>query len=268
MIPAKLILSLTFNTTAKPFAKRWTIINVMDSNQVVHDDLSNTPRYPAGIPGKFDRDGNVQPFPGNSIVCHLAQSSALYASLLRLYEKLRVYPHSHLYTLLPPSSWHMTVFEGACGKVRKPGYWPSDLPFDAPLADCTDHFARKLSSFDLQCDPPYRMRVEGIDPLEIGIGIHLEFRDAEEEARFRRLRDRISETLNLRHPGHESYGLHLSIAYLLRYPTGGQKAGLSQFVLDCLKDAPVDFELGAPEFCTFEDMFAFERLFYLKSQGS
>lgn len=240
----------------------------MDPESEVHDD-SNTPsQYPAGIPGKFDKDGNVQRFPGNTLVCHLSQSSKLYASLLALYEKLRTSPLSHLYALLPPSSWHMTVFEGVCDEVRKPGYWPSDLALDSPLADCTAHFAEKLSVLDLRCDLPYRMVVRGVDPLETGIGLHLEFRDAEDEVQFRDLRDRISEVLNLRHPGHESYGLHFSLAYLVRHPTDDQKRGISKVVLDHLKDAPVEFELGAPEFCTFEDMFAFKRLSYLKNQGS
>jgi hypothetical protein len=234
----------------------------------IHEDENTPTQYPPGTPGKFDKDGNVQPFPGNTIVCHLAQSSALYASLLGLYEKLRASRLSHLYALLPPPSWHMTVFEGVCDQVRKPGYWPSDVPSDAPLADCTAHFAARLAAFDLRCDPPYRMCVRGIDPLEVGIGIHLEFRDREEEARVRGLRDRISDTLKLRHPGHESYGFHFSLAYLLRKLTDEQKAELSKLVLDHLEEAAVDFELGAPEFCTFEDMFAFKRLFYLRNQDT
>lgn len=240
----------------------------MSPGQELQYNQDTSHKYPSGIPGKFDKDGNVQPFPGNTIVCHLSQTSELYASLLELYEKLRTSPHSHLYTLLPPPSWHMTAFEGVCDHVRKPGYWPSDLPLDAPLADCTAHFAEKLSTFDLQCNPPYRMCVRGLDPLEVGIGLHLEFRDAEQEARFRALRDRISETLGLRHPGHESYGLHLSLAYLLRFPTADQKAEILKLVLDHFESSTVDFELGAPEFCTFENMFAFERFFYLGSQGS
>ncbi|KAJ9160928.1 DUF1868-domain-containing protein [Coniochaeta hoffmannii] len=241
----------------------------MSSGKEKCDDQDEaSPRYPAGIPGKFDKDGNVQRFPGNTIVCHLSQSSDLYASLLGLYQKLRASPHAHLYTLLPPPSWHMTLFEGVADQVRQPAYWPSDLPLDTPLAECTDHFAKKLALFDLQCDPPYRMCVRGLDPLKIGIGIHLEPRDAEEESRLRGLRDRISEALNLRHPGHESYGLHFSLAYLLRHLTEEQDADISKLVLDHLQDAPTDFELGAPEFCTFEDMFAFKRLFYLKNQVS
>ena len=70
-------------------------------------------KYPKGIPHKFDPDGNVQPFPGNTIICHLSPSSEIYASVQVLYQKLKEHPLSHLYTMLPPSSWHMTVFEGA-----------------------------------------------------------------------------------------------------------------------------------------------------------
>lgn len=240
----------------------------MGPEQEIDQTDSTRSPYPAGIPEKFDKDGSVQRFPGNTIVCHLSQTSKLYASLLGLYEKLRASHLSHLYTLLPPPSWHVTIFEGVCDQVRKPGYWPSDLPADASLADCTAHFAEKLSAFDLACDPPYRMCVQGIDPLEIAIGIRLGFRDAEEEARLRELRARLSHMLKLRHPGHDSYGLHLSMAYLLRHLTDDQKTELSRLILDHLKDAPVNFELGAPEFCTFEDMFAFKRLFYLKNHGS
>ncbi|KAB5554620.1 RNA ligase/cyclic nucleotide phosphodiesterase [Coniochaeta sp. 2T2.1] len=220
----------------------------MSPEQEVHRDKNTPSEYPRGIPWKFDKDGNVQPFPGNTIVCHLSQTSDLYASLLQLYEKLRTSPLAHLYTLLPPPSWHMTVFEGVCDQVRKPGYWPSDLPVDAPLEECTARFAEELSAFDLRCDPPYRISVRGIDPLQIGIGVHLEFTDAAEEALFRGLRDRISETLSLRLPGHETYGLHISIAYLLRILTDEQDAEIRKLVLDHLGDAPKEVEFGAPDF--------------------
>jgi hypothetical protein len=225
------------------------------------------PPYPLGIPGKFDIDGNVQPFPGNTIVSHLAPSSALYASMLELYAKLEKSHLAPLYALLPPSSWHMTVFEGVCDQVRKPEFWSVDVPLDAPLEKCTSVFAERLSAFDLQCSPPYLMRVAGFDPFEIGIGVHLEPRTAEEDARLRGLRDELSDTLKIRHPSHDTYGLHFSIAYLLRHLTPDQHSELRTLVIDHCKTMPVEFELGAPEFCTFEDMFAFKRQFYLKSQA-
>jgi hypothetical protein len=48
--------------------------------------LSQHKKYPTGIPDKFDPDGNVQPFSGNTIICHLLPSSEIYASMQVLYE--------------------------------------------------------------------------------------------------------------------------------------------------------------------------------------
>jgi hypothetical protein len=158
----------------------------------------------------------------------------------------------------------MTIFEGVCDQIRRPGSWPTDLPLDAPLDEVTAHFTSKLTGFELKYDgPPYRMRVDGMDPLEVGIGIHLEARTAEEGRRIRGLRDRLADALELKHPGHERYGLHFSAAYLLRRLSDEQERQVRELVLGCLEGVDKEFELGAPEFCTFGDMFAFKRLFYL-----
>ncbi|KAJ7920789.1 RNA ligase/cyclic nucleotide phosphodiesterase [Mycena leptocephala] len=226
------------------------------------------PKYPPGVPYKFDPDGNVQRYPGNTFICHLSPSSEpeLYKSLLALYHKLENSHLSHLYTLLPPSSWHMTVFEGSCDQVRNSSRWPDDLSTDAPFEECTSLYEKKLSSFDLQCDPPYRISITGFDPLYSGIGVHLEPYTPEENTRIRDLRDRLSKLLHIRTKNHNTYGLHLSLAYLLRFLTEDQEKELMKLLMDHFDGMPKQFELGPPEFCTFEDMFAYRRLFYLKNQ--
>lgn len=228
----------------------------------------DSPKYPPGVPSKFDPDGNVQHFPGNTIISHLSPSSEpeLYNSMLALYDKLKNSHLSHLYTLLPPSSWHMTVFDGVCDQVREPSRWPNDLSIDASLQECTSLFGKKLSSFDLQCDPPYRLSITGFEPLLIGIGVHLEPSTIGENTRIRELRDRLSNALYIRRSNHKTYGLHLTVAYLLRFLTEEQDKELRKLLMDHFDGMPKQFELGAPEFCTFEDMFAFKRLFYLKNQ--
>ncbi|KLU82480.1 hypothetical protein MAPG_01552 [Magnaporthiopsis poae ATCC 64411] len=234
-------------------------------------DSASRPEFPNGVPSKFDRDGNVQHFPGNTILCHLSPSSSLYASLLVLHKKLEDSPFAGLITLLPPASWHMTVFEGVCDQVRKPGFWPSDLAPDAALAECDVHFERKLRPLELSdgggvSPPPYRVQVVGVDPLEVGIGLTLQPMDEDEGARIRGLRDRLSGLLLIRHPQHAEYGLHLSMAYLLRHLTADQERELRALVESHFDELPVGFELGAPEFCRFKDMFAFERVMYLSDQ--
>ncbi|KAK3329794.1 RNA ligase/cyclic nucleotide phosphodiesterase [Apodospora peruviana] len=225
----------------------------------------NRPEYPIGVPSKFDRDGNVQLFPGNTIVAHLSPSSELYQSMLLLHNKLASLSGRFALAMLPPPSWHMTVFEGVCDKVRSPaGFWPCDLATDATLEECTKHFAVKLKNFELETGtPPYRCRITGFSDLEVGVGVHVEFETADEERRVRRLRDRLAERLEIRHPQHDRYKLHLSMAYLLRHLTEEQKRELTGVLMGHFEEMPKRFELGRPEFCTFENMMRFDRLFYL-----
>jgi hypothetical protein len=225
------------------------------------------PEYPRGVPSKFTPDGAVQPFPGNTIVCHLSPSAPLFAAMQRLYAALAASPLAPLYTLLPPASWHMTVFEGVCDQVRDPAHWPAPevAAPDASLAEVTAAFAARLQGFEPgeAGRPPYRMRVVGYDPLKVGIGLTVVGETDEELARLRGLRDRLAERLGMRFPQHAVYGLHLSMAYLLRHLNEEQERGLKALLDSFLGDVGVPFELGTPEFCTFEDMFRFDRVMYL-----
>ncbi|KAF3809827.1 hypothetical protein GCG54_00014040 [Colletotrichum gloeosporioides] len=223
------------------------------------------PLYPAGVPSKFAPDGAVQAFPGNTIVCHLSPSDPLYVSMQKLSDKLAASKFASLITLLPATSVHMTMFEGVCDQIRKPGYWPSDLPLEAPLEESNSRFEKALGAFDLEDEhaPPYKMTVRGFDPLEIGIGVRLDGRTPAETERLRSLRNRLADKLKIRHPIHDGYGFHLSVAYLLRHLTSEQNQELEALLLSHLEEMPRNFELGAPEFCTFENMFAFKRVLFL-----
>ena len=223
------------------------------------------PKYPSGVPNKFDPDGNVQHFPGNTIICHLPNSSELYSSMLVLYDRLKQSPLSHLYAMLPPTSWHMTVFEGVVDKNWKPGYWPSNLPADTSLGDCTALFKEELSSFDLQTTLPYHMQVVGM--TNSGLGLHVEPQPTD-NTNLRTLRDRLAKLLQIRHPDHDHYGFHISLGYLLRYLTKEQKRELADLFMDHFKDMPKEFALGPPEFCVFEDMYAYEPILYLENSST
>ena len=184
-------------------------------------------QYPSGVGHKFEIDGSVRPFAGNTIICHLSQTSPLQQPLKALYAELETGSLASVYTLLPPSSWHMTVFEGICDQIREPGYWPSDLPLDASLMECNAFFEERLKGFEPDFRAPIQMSISNFRPLVDGISLKLTPVDVAEEIRLRVLRNRLSDLLNLRPPGHESYVFHLSIAYLIRHLTEDQKAELS-----------------------------------------
>lgn len=228
----------------------------------------NRPLYPAGIPAKFSPEGVVQRFPGNTTLCHVPANSPLLPGLRAVYAALSSHPvlskHIHL---LPPASWHMTVVDGVREGECEPGMWPTGKE-KQPLAKSTEEFAQNLRLLGLKLEeeglaPPYRMRIRGFDPAVVGIGLELEGATAEEEQRMRRLRDRIAGLFGFRAPNHETYVFHLSMAYLLRHIDGKERDQLNRLFAEHLPVVQMELELGAVEFCTFENMYSFARLFYL-----
>ena len=145
--------------------------------------------------------------------------------------------------------------------------WPAGK-VTQPLAESTAEFAHQLRQLGLELEneglaPPYRMRVRGFDECVIGIGLWIEGATVEEEMRMRRLRDRLADALGFRAPNHETYRLHISVAYLMRYIDGEDREELNEVLAQLLQGMPLEFELGAVEFCTFENMYSFRRQFYL-----
>jgi hypothetical protein len=232
--------------------------HTLATHQSIDDD---TPEYPAGVPSKFAPDGTVQPFPGNTVIAHVSPESPLYASLMALHRKLAASEYAPFLALLPPDSWHMTIFEGVCDQVRGRGYWPAHIE---TLKYCTSLFATRLRNARLEdARPPLRLKITGFDPLETGVGVSVEGRGPREDRRIRDLRDRLADVLEIKHPNHARYGFHISIAYLLRHLSDEQEVGLTALLMQHWETVPKEFDLGAPEFCTFENMHSFHRLFYL-----
>ncbi|KAF8208524.1 RNA ligase/cyclic nucleotide phosphodiesterase [Mycena galopus ATCC 62051] len=193
-----------------------------------------------GSSKQFDPEGNIQRSLGNTFICPLSPSSEpeLYSSLLVLYDKFKNHRLSHLYALLPPSSWHDE--------------------------ECTSLFEKKLSSFHLNCDPPYHLFIGEIELLQSYIELRLEPYTTDENARLRDLRDRLSTLLRIRKNNHNTYIFHLTTTYLLRFLTKEQNQELTELFAEQFAVVLKQFELGSPEFCTFNNMFAFKRLLYLK----
>ncbi|RFU82163.1 duf1868-domain-containing protein [Trichoderma arundinaceum] len=213
---------------------------------------------------KFDSRGKVLPFPGNTVLCHLPLDSELHKALLPIYEMLQSSKFTKYYALLPPSSWHMTIFEGVCDQRRKPDVWPKDLSLDAPLSSCHELFGDKLSKFALGIQTPLHLAVTGLVMSVAGIRLDLAPIDAAEEKRLRGLRDSLSELLQIRAAGHDTYVFHLALAYRF-IPIGPEnEEALGTLLEEGYKTIPHEFELGVPEFCHFDDMFAFHRQFFLK----
>ncbi|ACT08381.1 Domain of unknown function DUF1868 [Dickeya chrysanthemi Ech1591] len=236
------------------------------------DDTFNTMRpfgslvpTPRDIGGKFNPDGSVRRFPGNTIISHIPLGSAASNALMTVRDTLKQQDFSHCLTFTPPSSYHMTVFEGVTESKRRLPFWPAGLPTDAPLQICTDYLARKLTEFSLQASLPFKMRITEFNAQrDSGATIRLTPLDDNEERKLRTLRDRLSERLAIRAPDHDTYGFHVTLGYLTRWMTEEESQAYLKTQQACLRylqqQVPV-LELGVPEFCAFNDMFAFDTQF-------
>jgi hypothetical protein len=55
----------------------------------------------------------------------------------------------------------------------------------------------------------------------------------------------------------------MAVGYTLRQLTEGEMAALEKVLTDWLSSGPKSLHLGYPEFCVYDDMCEFRRIFYL-----
>lgn len=215
---------------------------------------------------KFGIDGSVQRFPGNTILCHLSHSGPQFDALKVAVAGLREKTGEGNIVWLPPSSYHMTVFDGSLDSRRQRGDWPEALSREASLEECNAFFAERLHAFDLGFDPPIRMVPDENQNAPTQTCIPLRPVDAEEAARLRKLRDRLSGALGIRHANHDAYTFHMSFGYYVRafdpVVEREYRANLRDMIRKLRQAWPV-IELGPPEYCLFDDMTLFRTQFHL-----
>jgi len=220
--------------------------------------------YPRWIGHKFTPDGHILPYPGNGVLSPLEPTSALYQSLHALLADMQEQEWARLYTFLPPSSWHMTTYEGISDQIRKPKEWPGHLPLDSSLNSCHAHVATRLADFEHGLgDAEVEITVAGFESLAEGIALKLVPVKSEGERALRDLRDRLSERLNMRHPGHDAYSFHMGMGYLLKHLSEEEEAKIAEFLRGWQARLPKSFMLSVPEFVVYDDMLAFRRVFWL-----
>lgn len=220
-----------------------------------------------GVGEKYDDDGKALSFPGNTILCHLNQPGPTHTTLAEIAAALRAKVGNKNITWTPPSSYHMTVFDGALDSRRRPGDWPHQLPLDASLDECNHYVGERLKQFDIGMDLPIRMVADEALATRTNMQFPLRPINDAENKRLRNLRDRLTEATGIRHPNHDSYGFHSTFGYYIRqFETVAEERRYQGLWLDAIRElrrrVPV-IELGAPEYCLFDTMDEFKMQFLL-----
>lgn len=214
---------------------------------------------------KFNPDGTPRPFAGNTLICHLPAQSRMRDAVTALGDALRRSSFAFKLACLPPDSYHMTVFSGPTDIGRSGNSWPSDIDIKMLMIDCNRIVSDRIRMFRMNAAMPIRMRATG----ERSLGsLRLEPTDATQAATLHRLRDRLADDVfRFRDKDHATYVYHTTLAYQLAKLTVMEEVE-HQAILARYMPAILDvgsFELGIPEYCTFETMYRFEPVALLRT---
>ncbi|CDO91973.1 unnamed protein product [Kluyveromyces dobzhanskii CBS 2104] len=222
---------------------------------------------------KFDDDGIVKEFHGNTIICHIPQQTEFFNRLLDFYRFAKRLSFYDKITLLPSSSYHVTIMNCCHEHDRSKGHWPEGLVSTASISECHEHLAqlfrntkyigdeRGSAGFELKVHISEKDMQPASKPRSINVVVKPS--NNVEEARIKQLRDSISTLTGLTDPSHDSIKFHITLGYINEELTDSEVKELYQKleelhqVLD--ENCPLVM-LGAPEFVTFEDMFYFHLL--------
>jgi hypothetical protein len=215
-------------------------------------------QYAPAVGNKFYEDGSIRQFPGNTVICFADPQSQVYQEAEWVQQQLQHAPYADKFAMLPPSSFHMTVFELICDQVRDPEKWSSQLSLGAPLEETDRYFMETVATVT----PPtnFRMTFAQLNVGETGLSLRLQPADDETKTAIRQYRDNLAEATGIRFPDHETYAFHLSLAYriiVLNDDEAQQLAQLAERINQQLSETFGVFDTGQPTLTFFNDMFAF-----------
>lgn len=215
-----------------------------------------------GLGKKFDADGRVLPFAGNTVICPVDHKSEFHRELSRVHDEWQDHQFIRRIALVPPASYHMTVFSGANDQDRRPGRWPSGIGLNVPMAECNQIVEHRLQEARFPLSLPLRFRIDD-DPanqVSDGSGIRLVPFDQTENRKVRHLRDELADVIQIHTPDHDTYQFHITLGYWVQPFTQSEKADyavtLARTVAE-LKQKIKSIDFQAPVYCVFDNMMAY-----------
>lgn len=226
---------------------------------------------PAAVPHdvgrKFNADGTVRPFGGNTFIGHIAQQGAGYKvfdALLTMYREAPAHAFARKLALTPPSSYHVTVFGGLNDEDQGRPRWPRALPPGLSLGAVTQRWLRELQSRPGIDARPFEFAFGQPDTMVDGAP-HLPLHPANDATaqRLAALRDELSALTGIRDKDHARYAYHMTFGYLFQLLSSGEAQALQAATADWVDRIAAragTLSIPAVQFCSLRDMYAFRVL--------
>lgn len=218
---------------------------------------ADKPQYTSHVGHKFHADGTPRLFPGTTIISFIPDDSPVWSTLHRLQALLQVQPYTHKFSLLPPSSFHMTVMRLLNDQGRTAARWSQQLSLNASLAQVDAFVTERV---------PRVPTPDGFDmafshlPTTDGLSLHIKPADDATQAALSAYRDQIAQVLGLHHDDHDTYRYHISLAYRLLVLSDDEQRDHERLMAEASQQIAANlgtFRVGPPQLTFFDTMFEF-----------
>lgn len=203
---------------------------------------------------KFNSDGSIRYFPGATIISHLEESNPMHMLMSEIRRRAEESNFADYLGFLPPSSFHMTVFELYCDFNRYSEKWSSRIDCLLPSSEVNRILFECVNSVT----PPEQITM-AIDYVDIN-SIRLLPADNEAVNVLRAYRNALSDATGICFPNHESYQYHMTYAYILRTLDSQAYNLCKRFIANEtaeIKKKISTFTIGKPEMCLYSTMESF-----------
>ena len=215
--------------------------------------------YPLkGYENKFDDKGNTLSFPGCTIICNIPLNTDLSKQIISFQKNIEKFNPEKTYFYLPPSSFHMTLFDCCNLNTKNTNYWPSDIDPDMDYKDIAVELNKKIENYNFPKEFNLKLKT-----FFGGYSIILEPFSGKDEEILRNCRDELSSLLKIKFENHQRYTFHITLAYILRELNETEIKNLIEFNKQLSSDFNKKFPkitFTKPEMCTFKDMLEYKSI--------
>jgi len=211
-----------------------------------------------GAENKFDDQGNTLPFPGCTIICNIPLNTYLSNQIISFQKNIEKFNPEKTYFYLPPSSFHMTLFDCCNLNTKNTNYWPSDIDPDMDYKDIAIELNKRIEKYIFPEELNLKLKM-----FFGGYSIILEPYSEKDEKILRNCRDELSSLLKIKFENHQRYTFHITLGYILRELNQIEIKNLIEFNKNLSLDFSKKFSkitLAKPEMCIFKDMLEFKSI--------
>lgn len=216
---------------------------------------------------KFTPSGVAKRHRGSTFVAHVVPDSKSYKVCERIQSNVRDRGLDHHFAMLPPASYHMTVYSGLKGREfeGEEDRWPDWVKAAPDMTSAVGMMYERLreETHRVPTIPDLRMAPTGVYDLGISLTIGLEPADEEMKDSLNMFREALHEILELKDENLEAYKYHCSLGYRLTAPalTSSANRDLADLYTGWAQEIEL-FELERPAFNVFDDMLSFPPLMF------